>query len=146
MAGNPSAQQLLLRRYTMSKFVELIAKQEAVVAAAQAKLADLIKASQAAALFDAVSVGYGASFKIGRAETRRTVDGVVRGRGLVKDVDSVRVEVGEGFSLEVYTVAIAALTGITEPAKAAPSAVAVALGEAAAGQSEADALLAELNG
>jgi len=130
----------------MSKFAEAITKQEAVVVAAQAKLADLIAASKAAALFDVVGVGYGASFKVGRAETRREVTGIVRGRGVVKDVDSVRVEVGEGFDVEVYTVAVAQLTGITEPAKAAPSEVAVALGEAAAGQSEADELLSQLNG
>lgn len=128
----------------MSKFAEAITKAEAAVVAAQTKLADLIKASQAAALFDAVGVNFGASFKIGRAETRREVTGVVRGRGLVKDVDSVRVEVGEGFDVEVYTVAVSQLTGITEPAKAEPSAV--ALGEAAAGQSEADELLSQLNG
>jgi hypothetical protein len=130
----------------MSKFAEAIAKQEAVVVAAQNKLAELIKASQAAALFDSVAAGFGASFKIGRAETRREVTGVVRGRGLVKDVDSVRVEVGEGFDLEVYTVAVSQLTGITEPAKDEPSAVAVALGEAAVGISEADELLTQLNG
>jgi hypothetical protein len=130
----------------MSKFAEAIAKQEAVVVAAQTKLTELIAASKAAALFDVVAAGYGASFKVGRAETRREVTGVVRGRGVVKDVDSVRVEVGEGFDLEVYTVAVAQLTGITAPDAAPASEIAVALGTAAAGVSEADALLAELNG
>lgn len=130
----------------MSKLQEAIVKQEAVVLAAQAKLADLISASKAAALFDVVAAGYGASFKVGRAETRREVTGVVRGRGLVKDVDSVRVEVGSGLELEVYTVAIAQLTGITEPAAKEPSEAAVVLGTAAAGVSEADQLLADLNG
>lgn len=130
----------------MSKFAEAIAKQEAAVVAAQTKLAELIAASKAAALFDVVAAGYGASFKVGRAETRREVTGIVRGRGVVKDVDSVRVEVGEGFDLEVYTVAVAQLTGITAPDAAPASEIAVALGTAAAGVSEADALLAELNG
>lgn len=130
----------------MSKFAEAIAKQEAVVVAAQSKLADLIAAANAASLFDVVAAGYGASFKVGRAETRREVTGVVRGRGVVKDVDSVRVEVGEGFDLEVYTVAVAQLTGITAPEAEPASDLAVALGTAAAGVSEADQLLADLNG
>jgi hypothetical protein len=130
----------------MSKFAEAITKQEAVVVAAQAKLADLIAASKAASLFDVVAAGYGASFKVGRAETRREVTGIVRGRGVVKDVDSVRVEVGEGFDLEVYTVAVAQLTSITKPDAEPASDLAVALGNAAAGVSEADQLLADLNG
>lgn len=124
---------------------EQITKQEAIVAAAQEKLATLIKQASAAALFESVGPGYTVSFKVGRAETRREVTGVVRGRGLVKDVDSVRVEVGEGFDVEVWTVKVAELTGVTEPAKEA-SAIAVALGTAAAGVSEADALLNEVLG
>lgn len=129
----------------MSKFAEAIAKQEAVVLAAQQKLEDLRKAADAALLTADVGPGYSASFKIGRAETRREVVGVVRGRGVVKDVDSVRVEVGQGFDLEVFTVPVSQLLSITKP-EAQPSAVAVALGEAAAGVSEADQLLADLNG
>ncbi len=124
---------------------EQITKQEAIVTAAQEKLATLIKQASAAALFESVGPGYTVSFKVGRAETRREVTGVVRGRGLVKDVDSVRVEVGEGFDVEVWTVKVAELTGVTEPAKEA-SAIAVALGTTAAGVSEADALLNEVLG
>ena len=129
----------------MSKFAEAITKQEAVVAAAQAKLADLRKAADAALLTADVGPGYTVSFKIGRAETRREVSGIVRGRGVVKDVDSVRAEVGEGFDLEVFTIPVAQLLSISAP-KAQPSEIAVALGEAAAGQSEADELLSQLNG
>lgn len=130
----------------MSKFQEAITKQEGIVAAAQAKLAELIAAAAASLLTADVGPGYGASFKIGRAETRREVTGIVRGRGVVKDVDSVRVEVGEGFDLEVYTVAVAQLLSITKPDAAPASEIAVALGEAAAGHSEADELLSQLNG
>lgn len=129
----------------MSKFAEAIAKQEGIVAAAQAKLADLIQAAAASLLTADLGPGYTVSFKIGRAETRREVSGIVRGRGVVKDVDSVRAEVGEGFDLEVFTIPVAQLLSITKP-EAAPSAVAVALGEAATGQSEADELLSQLNG
>lgn len=129
----------------MSKFAEAIAKQEGIVAAAQAKLADLIQAAAASLLTADLGPGYTVSFKIGRAETRREVSGIVRGRGVVKDVDSVRAEVGEGFDLEVFTIPVAQLLSITKP-EAKPSAVAVALGEAATGQSEADELLSQLNG
>lgn len=130
----------------MSKFAEAIAKQEAIVAAAQSKLADLIAAAAASLLTADVGPNYIVGFKIGRAETRREVTGVVRGRGVVKDVDSVRVEVGEGFDLEVYTVAVAQLTSITKPDAAPASEIAVALVVAATGVSEADQLLADLNG
>lgn len=128
----------------MSKFAEAIAKQEAVVAAAQQKLADLIQAAAASLLTADVGPGYTVSFKIGRAETRREVTGIVRGRGVVKDVDSVRAEVGEGFDLEVYTIPVAQLLSIVKPEAA--SEIAVALGTAAAGLSEADELLSQLNG
>ena len=129
----------------MSKFAEAIAKQEAIVLAAQAKLADLIAAAAASLLTADVGPNYIVGFKIGRAETRREVTGVVRGRGVVKDVDSVRVEVGEGFDLEVYTVAVAQLTSITKPEEQR-SAAAIVMGIDAAGVSEADQLLADLNG
>lgn len=133
----------------MSKFQEAITKQEAIVAAAQSKLAELIAAAAASLLTADVGPGYGASFKIGRAETRREVTGVVRGRGVVKDVDSVRVEVGEGFDLEVYTVAVSQLLSITKPgvdlSSVSPELDAPATA-AQCGQSEADELLSQLNG
>lgn len=115
-----------------------IAADTLALAEAQGQLA-------AASLVNDVAPGWTVSFKVGRAETRREVSGVVLGRGLVKDVDSVRVSIGEGFDAELFTIKVSDLTGIVAPV-AAPSAVAVALGEAAAGQSEADALLADLNG
>lgn len=132
----------------MSKYAEAIAKQEAVVIAAQQKLEDLRKAADAALLTADVGPGYTVSFRIGRAETRREVVGIVRGRGVVKDVDSVRAEVGEGFDLEVYTVPVSLLLSIVKPGELVqePSAAAVLMGLDAAGVSEADQLLAELNG
>lgn len=99
----------------------------------------------AASLVSEVAAGYTVTFKVGRAETRREVTGIVQGRGEVKGVDSVRVQSGEGFDLEVYTIKVAELTSITAPVSE-PSDLAVALGNAAAGQSEADALLDSLNG
>lgn len=132
----------------MSKYAEAIAKQEAVVIAAQQKLEDLRKAADAALLTAEVGPGYHVSFRIGRADTRREVVGIVRGRGVVKDVDSVRAEVGEGFDLEVYTVPVSLLLSIVKPGELAqePSAAAVLMGLDAAGVSEADQLLADLNG
>lgn len=115
-----------------------IAADTLALAEAQAQLS-------AASLVSEVAAGYTVTFKVGRAETRREVTGVVQGRGEVKGVDSVRVQSGEGFDIEVYTIKVAELTSIQAP-EAQPSAVAVALGEAAVGQSEADELLNSLNG
>lgn len=110
-----------------------IAADTLALAEAQAQLS-------AASLVSEVAAGYTVTFKVGRAETRREVTGVVQGRGEVKGVDSVRVQSGEGFDIEVYTIKVAELTSIQAP-EAKPSDIAVALGEAAAGQSEADELL-----
>lgn len=115
-----------------------IAADTLALAEAQAQLS-------AASLVSEVAAGYTVTFKVGRAETRREVTGVVQGRGEVKGVDSVRVQSGEGFDIEVYTIKVAELTSIQAP-EAKPSDIAVALGEAAVGQSEADALLDSLNG
>ena len=115
-----------------------IAADTIALAEAQAQLS-------AASLVSEVAAGYTVTFKVGRAETRREVTGVVQGRGEVKGVDSVRVQSGEGFDLEVYTIKVAELTSITAPVSE-PSEAAVLLGNAAAGQSEADALLDSLNG
>lgn len=115
------------------------------IAADTLALAEAKSQLSAASLVSEVAAGYTVTFKVGRAETRREVTGVVQGRGEVKGVDSVRVQSGEGFDIEVYTIKVAELTSIQAP-EAQPSAVAVALGEAAAGQSEADALLDSLNG
>lgn len=115
------------------------------IAADTVALAEAQSQLSAASLVSEVAAGYTVTFKVGRAETRREVTGVVQGRGEVKGVDSVRVQSGEGFDLEVYTIKVAELTSITAPV-AEPSDIAVALGEAAAGQSEADELLNSLNG
>lgn len=129
-----------------------IAADTIALAEAQAQLS-------AASLVSEVAAGFTVTFKVGRAETRREVTGVVQGRGEVKGVDSVRVQSGEGFDLEVYTIKVAELTSITAPnadkdlADLAsdvhavnPSAAAVLLGAAAGGVSEADELLNSLNG
>lgn len=110
------------------------------IAADTISLAEAKAQLSAASLVSEVAAGYIVTFKVGRAETRREVTGVVQGRGEVKGVDSVRVQSGEGFDIEVYTIKVAELTSIQAP-EAKPSDIAVALGEAAAGQSEADELL-----
>lgn len=115
------------------------------IAADTLALAEAQSQLSAASLVSEVAAGYTVTFKVGRAETRREVTGVVQGRGEVKGVDSVRVQSGEGFDLEVYTIKVTELTSIQAP-EAKPSDIAVALGQAAAGQSEADALLESLNG
>lgn len=115
------------------------------IAADTLALAEAQSQLSAASLVSEVAAGYTVTFKVGRAETRREVTGVVQGRGEVKGVDSVRVQSGEGFDLEVYTIKVAELTSIKAP-EAQPSEAAVILGNAAAGQSEADALLESLNG
>lgn len=130
----------------MSKFVDLIIKQEAIVAAATTKLAELRAAADAYLLVAEVAPGYVVEFKIGRADTRRTVKGIVRGRGIVKDVDSVRAEVGEGFDLEVFTIPVSQLLSITKPGAEPVAEVVQAEPVLDAAQSESDALLAELNG
>lgn len=138
----------------MSKFVDLIIKQEAIVAAATTKLAELRAAADAYLLVAEVAPGYVVEFKIGRADTRRTVKGIVRGRGIVKDVDSVRAEVGEGFDLEVFTIPVSQLLSIAKPgidlSNVTPELDSPASDEQAgvldAAQAESDALLAELNG
>lgn len=138
----------------MSKFQEAIIKQEAVVAAALSRLDELRAQAAAAELVDVVGKDFKVSFKVGRAETRREVIGLVLGRGLVKDVDSVRAQVGEGIDCELFTVPVSQLLSITAPSEEvkAPSEIAVAMGNAAVGESEApaatdaDALLADLVG
>lgn len=115
-----------------------IAADTIALAEAQAQLS-------AASLVSEVAAGFTVTFKVGRAETRREVTGVVQGRGEVKGVDSVRVQSGEGFDLEVYTIKVAELTSITAPVSE-PSDIAKALGNAAGGVSEADELLNSLNG
>lgn len=130
---------------SVSKIESRIALIVARVEKDQAELVDLRGQLAAAALVDDVAAGWSVSFKAGRAETRREVVGVVLGRGDVKGADSVRVQVGEGLECELFTIKVAELTGITKP-EAQQSEIAVALGTAAAGQSEADELLNDLVG
>lgn len=116
------------------------------IAADTLALTELQGQLAAAALINDVAAGWTVKFKVGRAETRREVEGVVLGRGEVKGVDSVRVQIGEGLECELFTIKVAELTGITAPEAAPASEIAVALGTAAAGQSEADELLNDLVG
>lgn len=133
----------------MSKIAARIIVLETRIAADTLALAEAKLALAAESLSADVAAGYAVSFKVGRAETRRTVEGVVLGRGTVKDVDSVRVNVGEGLAAELYTIPVSQLLSISAPEKQ-PSAIAVALGTAAAGEPEvagADAdLLSEVIG
>ena len=103
----------------MSKIESAIATLKTRIAADTIKLAELEKQLGSAALLDAVAAGFTVSFKVGRAETRREVVGTVTGRGLVKDVDSVRVEVGEGFDKELFTIKVAELLTVVEPGQLA---------------------------
>lgn len=68
-----------------------------------------------AELIASVGKDFVVTFKVGRAETRRELEGVVLGRGEVKGVDCVRVQTGEGFDLEVHTVKVAELLTIKAP-------------------------------
>lgn len=129
----------------MSKITAAIAAVKEQIAKLEEKLVELVKQEAAEALVAVLGAGYVVSFKVGRAETRREVTGVVLGRGLVKDVDSVRVSVGEGLEAELYTVPVTQLLSIEAPVKEA-SEIAVALGTAAAGTSEAEDLLAGIHG
>lgn len=129
----------------MSKIAARILVLETRIAADTATLNDLRLALAAEALSADVAAGYTVSFKIGRADTRRTVEGVVLGRGVIKDVDSVRVSIGEGLEAELFTVPVSQLLSITAPEKQASEA-AVLLGTAAAGTSEVDDLLASVVG
>ena len=89
------------------------------IAKLEAKRKDLQDQRDAAALVADVAAGFTVTFKVGRADTRREVEGVVLGRGEVKGVDSVRVQSGEGFELEVHTVKVAELLSIKAPGGAA---------------------------
>lgn len=88
---------------------------ETRIAKDTASLADLKRAQEAAALMADVGAGFTVTFKAGRAETRREVVGVVLGRGEVKGVDSVRVQSGEGFDIELHTVKVAELLAVEAP-------------------------------
>lgn len=88
---------------------------ETRIAKDTASLADLKRAQAAAALMADVGAGFTVTFKAGRAETRREVTGVVLGRGEVKGVDSVRVQSGEGFDIELHTVKVAELLAVEAP-------------------------------
>lgn len=117
------------------------------IAADTLALGELQGQLAAADLVSDVAQGWTVSFKVGRAETRREVSGLVLGRGLVKDVDSVRVQVGEGFDVELFTIKVAELTGIQAPV-ATTGEVEVAADPVApeAGANASDDLLNELVG
>lgn len=100
------------------KITAQIATIEARIAKDTASLADLKRAQAAAALMADVGQGFTVTFKAGRAETRREVTGLVLGRGEVKGVDSVRVQSGEGFDIELHTVKVAELLAVVAPGKA----------------------------
>lgn len=88
---------------------------ETRIAKDTASLADLKRAQAAAALMADVGKDFTVSFKVGRAETRREVTGLVLGRGEVKGVDCVRVQSGEGFDIELHTIKVAELLAVEAP-------------------------------
>lgn len=96
----------------MSKISDAVNVVREQIAKLEAKLADLLKQEAAALLVEHVAAGFIVKFKIGRADTRREVQGEVLGRGEVKGVDSVRVSVGEGLEAQLFTVPVAQLTDI----------------------------------
>lgn len=126
------------------KITARIAVIEARIAKDTADLAELQGQLAAASLVNEVAQGWTVKFKVGRADTRREVEGEVLGRGLVKDVDSVRVSIGSGFDAELFTVKVSDLTGITAPGSA-PEAEPVAEVEQATA-SASDDLLSEVLG
>lgn len=128
----------------MSKIQDRIVIIETRIAKDTAELNDLRKQLEAAALVSEVAAGWTVKFKVGRQDTRREVQGEVLGRGLVKDVDSVRVTVGSGLAAELFTIAVTQLTGITAPGtKVADEAVE---SQELAVVSASDALLSEVLG
>lgn len=95
-----------------------IAKLEATIATATEKHDALVRALESYDLIASIGAGDSVVFKVGRAETRREVQGVVLGRGLVgaegKEVDTLRVQVGEGLEAELFSVPV---SQVTVPAK-----------------------------
>lgn len=85
-----------------------------------------------------IGPGYVVEFKAGRKETRRTLTGVVTARGAHKDVDAVRVQVGEGLEAELFTVPVSQLLSAAAPGEAS-----VAVNPTV---DALDDLLAEVNG
>lgn len=111
-----------------------------------AELADVHAQLNAAALMGNVGAGWTVSFKVGRDTTRREVVGTVQGRGLVKDVDSVRVISGEGFDAELFTVKVSDLLTVTAPDEGNTSADAAVTAAEPAVVATSDDLLSEVLG
>jgi len=96
---------------------EKIAQLEARIAKDTEALAELRKAEAAKAAFANVGAGDTVEFKVGRAETRRTLRGSVIARAVVDSVDVVQVIAGEGLDTAVYRVKVAELVSVNPPAE-----------------------------
>lgn len=79
-------------------------------------VADLRAAETAKAAFANVGAGDTVEFKVGRADTRRTLRGSVLARAEVEGVDVVQVIAGEGLETAVYRVKVAELVSVNAPA------------------------------
>lgn len=124
---------------TILSTAEKIAKLEEQLAALRVKRAEEVSAENAAAALAGVTTGYSVSFELGKGDTKRELFGVVLGRGLNGEVDSVKVQVGDGFDTSVYSIPVAKLTRAAAPvADEEPVSEADPLAEP---QSDADALL-----
>jgi hypothetical protein len=88
------------------------------IAADTQTISELRAQLAAAGLVAEVTAGYVVTFKVGRADTRREVEGTVLGRAVVKDVDLVRCSVGEGLDTELFNVPVTQLLSIKAPGAA----------------------------
>lgn len=113
------------------KIQDTIATLRTRIAADTLKVQELEAQLAVAANLANVGAGFVVTFKVGRADTRRTVEGVVQGRGIVKDVDTVRVQVGEGFDTELFNVKVNELLSAKAPGVADEAADLTPVDEAA---------------
>lgn len=107
------------------------------IAVKQGQLRDLVRQQEAEAAFASVGTGDVVEFKVGRADTRRTLRGSVLARAEVEGVDVVQVIAGEGLDTAVYRVKVAELTAVN-PVPEETDAAAAAVDE---DQAAVDALL-----
>lgn len=94
---------------------EKIEQLKARIAKDTETLAELVAAEAAKEAFANVGAGDTVEFKVGRAETRRTLRGSVIARAVVDSVDVVQVIAGEGLDTAVYRVKVAELVSVNAP-------------------------------
>lgn len=112
MTEQAQARRVLTTAEKIEQLEQRIAKDTKAVA-------DLRAAEAAKAAFANVGAGDTVEFKVGRADTRRTLRGSVLARAEVEGVDVVQVIAGEGLDTAVYRVKVAELTAVNPTAEAA---------------------------